>query len=189
MLFILTRQAYFISHKRLTQGQTYTLVNFDQAYTTNKSWWWVHFHKIMGIHLERVIRAQWKKGITGFNNPKTSKVNKGLRLKFNSWNSVLLKFNLVIFLENDNLLDNENVCWPLTFWGYWKQLSPFSTEPFNYSSNVSYCELAVVLGYFICVLNLFYLLLCFNEIFMQSICYTLVFRKIDSITVHVVMQH
>ena len=84
MLFILTRQAYFISHKRLIQGQTYTLVNFDQAYTTNKSWWWVHFHKIMGIHLERVIRAQWKKGITGFNNPKTSKVNKGLRLKFNS---------------------------------------------------------------------------------------------------------
>ena len=51
-------------------------------------------------------RAQWKKGITDFDDPKRSKVNKAfslssklLWLKFNSWICVLLKSSLVIFLD------------------------------------------------------------------------------------------
>ena len=53
-------------------------------------------------------RAQWKNGITGFGNPKRSKVNEAFSLssklsmlKFNSWNGVLLKFSL-IFLDYKN---------------------------------------------------------------------------------------
>ena len=36
------------------------------------------------------------------------------------------------------------------------------------------------LFYFICALNVFYLLLCFNKTFTQTICYTLVFRKLNN---------
>ena len=56
-------------------------------------------------------RALWKKGITVFDDPKRSKVNKAFsssnkfsRLKFNSWNCVLLKFSLVVLLGNRNSL-------------------------------------------------------------------------------------
>ena len=56
-------------------------------------------------------RAQWKKGITVFDDSKRSKVNKAfslwsklLWLKFNSWICVLLKSSLVIFLDTKMLL-------------------------------------------------------------------------------------
>ena len=74
-------------------------------------------------------RAQWKKGITVFDEPKRSKVNKAFssnklsRLKFNSWNCVLLKFSLVVLLGNKNSL--------LTFdlLRLSKTVIPFSTGP------------------------------------------------------------
>ena len=56
-------------------------------------------------------RAQWKKGITVFDDSKRSKVNEAfslssklLWLKFNSWICVLLKSSLVIFLDTKKLL-------------------------------------------------------------------------------------
>ena len=59
------------------------------------------------------LKGSVEKGITVFDDPKRSKVNKAFsssnkfsRLKFNSWNCVLLKFSLVVLLGNKNSLLN-----------------------------------------------------------------------------------
>ena len=80
-----------------------------------------------------IWRAQWKKGITVFDDPKRSNVNKAVSLSskllwltFNSWICVLLKSSLVIFL------DTKNVVLTFDLLGLSKTVIPFSTGPFNY---------------------------------------------------------
>ena len=72
-------------------------------------------------------RAQWKKGISVFDNSKRSRVNKEFllsgkitRLNFNSSEFQLMNFN------NDSLLDNENASLTFDLLGLSKTVVPFS---------------------------------------------------------------
>ena len=106
------------------------------CFPSETTFWLVSTYYEWQVVLWNNWRAQWKKGITVFDESKRSKVNEAfslssklLWLKFNSWICVLLKSSLVIFLDTKKLL--------LTFWDYQKRLSPFSTGPFNWTQSIS----------------------------------------------------
>ena len=85
-------------------------------------------------------RAQWKTGITVFDDPKRSKVNEAfslssklLWLKFNSWICVLLKSSLVIFLDT-----KKNVVLTFDLLGLSKTVIPFFHWALQLQSLVSW---------------------------------------------------
>ena len=97
--------------------------------------WPPHANHVTCIYkLLKYLKSSMEKGDNRFRWPQRSKVNKAFsasnkfsRLKFNSWNCVLLKFGLVVLLGNRNSLMTFDLL-RLSKW-----LSPFSTGPFNYS--------------------------------------------------------
>ena len=84
------------------------------------------------------MKAQWKNGITVFNNPKRSKVNEAF---FIVKQAIIVKVQQ-LKLCTVEMLSIKILCWPFTFWDFQKCLSPFSTGPFKF--NVSWKLLAAI---------------------------------------------
>ena len=99
----LPRQSWVTVERKILHVNMYLL-----AY----SYWWLIYTALQNNQAATtVMKHPVEKGITVFNDPKRSKVNKAFassnkfsRLKFNSWNCVRPKSSLVVLLGNRNSL-------------------------------------------------------------------------------------